>query len=45
MPDGTFLYRTSPEVLTKVERSLRAPYLRSKRDDGVQRGRYILMVR
>lgn len=45
LPDGTFLYRTSPEVLVKVERSLRAPFVRSRADEGVQKGRYLLLVR
>jgi hypothetical protein len=45
LPDGTFLYRTSPEVLSKVERSLRTPFVRSRGDEGVQRGRYLLLVR
>ena len=44
LPDGTFLYRTSPEVLVKVERSLRAPFVRSRADEGVQKGRYLLLV-
>lgn len=43
LPDGTFLYRTSPEVLVKVERSLRAPFVRSRADEGVQKGRYLLL--
>ena len=44
LPDGTFLYRTSPEVLVKVERSLRAPFVRSRTDEGVHKGRYLLLV-
>lgn len=43
-PDGTFVYRTSPEVPVKVERSMRTPFLRSRGDEGVLRGRYVLRV-
>ena len=42
-PDGTLLYRTSPEVPSMVERSLRT-IGRGGLADGVARGRYLLKV-
>ena len=42
-PDGTLLYRTTPEVPSMVERSLRTVG-RSGLADGVSRGRYLLKV-
>ncbi len=45
LPDGTLLYRTSPEIPSKVERSLRAVAVRSKGEDAAQRGCYLFRVR
>ncbi|KAK9906432.1 hypothetical protein WJX75_001739 [Coccomyxa subellipsoidea] len=40
-PDGTLLYRTSPEVPVQVQRSMRT-LVRNRMDEGVLRGRYLL---
>lgn len=42
-PDGTLLYRTSPEVPVQVQRSMRT-LVRNRMDEGVLRGRYMLRV-
>jgi F-box protein 9 len=44
LPDGTLLYRTSPEVPSKVERSLRQGSARSRGDYVAQTGRYFFKV-
>lgn len=43
-PDGSFLYRTSPEVVSKVAKGLQDYHRtrRHKRDDSISRGRYLL---
>lgn len=43
-PDGSFLYRTSPEVVSKVALGLQDYHRirRHKRDDAISEGRYLL---
>lgn len=45
LPDGTLLYRTSPEVPSKVERSLQNVAGHRRGDDAAQKGRYLFRVR
>lgn len=47
VPDGRFLYRTSPQPLREVARSLLrpAPSRARSADEVVQRGRFLLKVR